>query len=98
TLGIVEERVVLLKRVLEVIALYGSNRDIWSDAAAAVDCASAVSEFHFAVNVVGRLGAVAVVIVIVERHVAVVALDKPSAGSIVTRRSKRQASVFRQRI
>src|SRR5271165_1812180 len=97
-LGEVEEGVVLQERVLEVIRLDGRDADVGGDASAAVDGASAVSEFHFAVGRVGTLGAVAVVVIVVERDVRVVALNQTSAGRVVVRRGQGQAGIFRQRI
>src|SRR5580658_7319187 len=95
-LGEVEERIMLQQRVLEVIALDRGNGHVRSNAAAAVNCAAAVSEFHFTVGVVGIVDAVAVVIIVVERNVAVVALNQASAGRVVARRGQRQSSVFGQ--
>ena len=96
-LGVVEERVMLQQRVLKVIALDRRNHDIRRDAAAAIYRAAAVGELHFAVGVAARFG-FAVVVVVVERNVAVVALDQPSTGRVIVRRGERQASIFRQRI
>ena len=96
-LGEVEEGIVLQQRVLKVIALDRIDLYIGTNAAAAVNRASAVGEFHFAIRVVAGVG-LAIVIVVVERDVAVVALDQPSAGRVVVSRGQRQAGVLRQRI
>ena len=98
TLGEVEERIVLQQRVLEVIALDRRYAHVGSNAAAAVNGAAAVREFHFAVGVVGILRAVAIVVIVVKRNVAVVALNQAPAGRVVARRGQSQSGIFRQRI
>ena len=96
-LGEVEEGVVLQERVLEVIALDGRNVYVGSDAAAAVNRPSAIGEFYFAIRRV-VLGFAAIVVVVVERDIAVVALDEASARGVVVSSGERKPGVFRQRL
>src|ERR1700691_2772471 len=96
-LGEIEERIVLQKRVLKVVALDWRDHYIGRDAAAAVDCAPTVGELHFAIGIAAGLR-IAIVIIIVKRNVAVVALDQPSAWSVIMSRGQSQPCVLRQRI
>jgi len=84
-LGVVEKSVMLQQRVLKVVALDGGNYNIRRDAATAVNRTATVSEFYFAIGIAARFS-IAIVVVVVERDVAVIALDEPSAGRIVVRR------------
>src|SRR5579871_2310146 len=88
----------LQERILEMVRF--NRRDVYvgSDATATVHRASAVSELHLAVRRVGALGALAVVVVVVQRDVAVIALNQPSARSVVVSGRKSQTGIFRQRI
>src|ERR1700733_7147091 len=96
-LGEIEEGVVLQKRVLKVIALDWRDHNIGLDAAATVNCAPAVGQLHFAIGIAAGLR-IAIVIIIVKRNVAVVALDQPSAWSVIMSRGQSQPCVLRQRI
>src|SRR5579871_4546378 len=95
--GEVEKRVVLQQRVLEMVGLVGRNSDVGSNSAAAVHGAAAIGELHLAVGGIRGLG-IAVVVVVVKRNVAVIALDQTAARSVVVCRCQRQTGVFRQRI
>ena len=97
-LGKVEERIVLQQRVLEVVALDRGDLDVGSDSAAAVNGASAVSQFYFAIGVVFVVLALAVEVIVVERNVGVVTLNQASARRVVLGRGQRQTGVLRQRI
>src|ERR1051326_6703761 len=97
-LGKVKKSIVLQECVLEVVGFDRRNIHIGSDAASAVHRAPAIGELHLAVGGVGSLGAIAVVIVVVKRNVAVVALNEASARRVVVRGGQRQPGVLRQRI
>ena len=97
-LGEIEECVVLQQRILEVVALDRGDLHVGSDAAAAVYRAAAIGEFHFAIGVVLVLFALAVVVIVVERDVGVIALNQTSARRVVLRRGQRQAGVLGERI
>ena len=90
-LGKVEERVVLEQSVMEVIALGIVKFHVRGDAAAAVNGATAIRELHFFVGVVVL---VAFEVIVVERYVAVIALNQPAAGRVVLRRSQCQSGVI----
>src|ERR1700674_1035912 len=66
---------------------------VGSNSPAAIDGAAAVSEFHFFVTGGARS---AIVIVIVDGHAGVVALDEPAAGRVIPGRGERQAGAVRQ--
>src|SRR5579863_5165403 len=93
----IEKCVVLQQRVLKVIALQRRDHHIGRDAAAAIDGASAIGEFHLAVGVAAGFG-VAVVVVIVKRNVAIVALDQATTRRVVVSRGEGEAGILRQRI
>ena len=80
-----------------MIALYEGDLFVGIDAATAIDGASAVGQLHFVVCS-RRIFFLAVVIVVVERDVRVVALNQASARRVVLGGRQRQAGVFRQRI
>src|SRR5919108_652614 len=81
TFGKVEERIVLQEFVLEAVGLLGRDLNVGSNPAAAIHSAAAIGEFNFAVDAV--LFGVTVVVVVVERHAGVVALDKAPARGVV---------------
>src|SRR5208283_5186814 len=80
-LGEIEDGVVLEQGFLKLVALVRRQLDVGGDAAAAVDGAAAIGQFDFFVGVV--VFVFAVVIVVVEREVRVIALDEASAGRVV---------------
>ena len=86
----------LQQRVLEVIALHRGYDLVRSDAAATIDRAPTVGKLHFLVGAV-RID-VAVVVVVVERHVGIITLDQASARGVVPGCRERQSGVFRERI
>src|SRR6266849_11140455 len=91
----VKERIVLQERVLKVIALDRLYLHVGSNSAASVHGAPAVGQLHFFVS--GITDAVAIKVIIVKRHIAVVALDQASARGVVLGRSQRQSGVVRKR-
>ena len=93
-LGVVEERIVLQQRVLEVIALDRRNHHIRSDAAAAIDGTATIGELYFTVHVAARFR-LAIVVIVVEGNVAVIALNQASAGRVVMSRSQGQSGILR---
>src|SRR5579864_5099018 len=80
-----------------MIALDGRNVYVRSNAPAAINGPSAISQLHLAVRRV-VLGFAAIVVIVVERDVAIVALDKASARSVVVSGGERQSGVFGQRV
>src|SRR5271157_1738586 len=97
-LGEVEERVFLQHRVLKLIGLDAGNLGVGRDAAAAVHGPPAVGHLDFVVGSAGVSVIAVVVIVVVERDIAVIALNQAAAGSVVLGRGQRQAGVIRKRI
>src|SRR6185437_13878056 len=77
-LGEVEKRVMLQQGILEAVALLGVKLHIRRDAAATVNRAAAVGELHFFIGVV--VDVLAIEIIVIQRDVAVVALNQASAG------------------
>src|SRR5437588_12025859 len=92
-LGEVEECIMLQQSVLEVIALHRRNVHVRSNATAAIHGTSAISEFYFAIGGIGALSRVAIVVVVVERNVAVIALDQASAWGVVMCGGQCQAGI-----
>src|SRR5208282_140874 len=92
----IKQRVVLQQRVLELGGLVGCKLHVRSDAAAAIHRASAVRELDLVVGVI--LFPLAIIVIIVEREIGVIALDQASAGGVVLRGGEGQAGIFRQRI
>src|SRR5208337_876366 len=93
----VEERVLLQQGVLKLVGLRCRNLYVGGDAATAVDRAPAVGHLHFVVRVGTRVTVLAVVvIVVVERDVAIVTLDQSATRSVVLGCGQRQSGVLRQ--
>ena len=95
-LGKIEQSVVLQQRVLKFVGLVGRQLHVGSDAAPAIHGASAIGELHFVIGVI--LFALAVVVVVVEREVGVIALDQASAGGVVLGGGQGQAGIFGERV
>src|SRR5271167_287236 len=97
-LGEVEEGVFLQQRVLKLVGLDRGDSYVRSDAAAAVHGSPAVGHLDFVID--GRsVGVLAVVVVVVvQRDIAVIALNQTAAGGVVLGRGQRQSGVLRQRI
>ena len=89
----IEERIMLQHRVLKVIALDGINLDVWSNSATTINRATAVRQLHFLVR--GVIDSVAVEVVVIQRHITVVALNQPPTWCVVLGRRQCQTRIVR---
>src|SRR5947209_5548666 len=87
-LGEIEEDVMLEQRVLEAVALNRRNLDVRTNAAAAINRASAVRELDLVRVVV--LFRLAVEIVVIGRNIRIIALNQTSAGRVIFRSEERR--------
>src|SRR5208337_1484088 len=94
-LGKVKQRIVLQQRILELVGLVRRQLHVGSDAATAIHGTPTIGELDFVVGVI--LLALAIVVVIVERKVRVIALDETSAGGVVLGGGQGKAGIFGER-
>src|ERR1051326_1856434 len=93
-LGEIEEGILRQQLILEAVALGRLIFQIGRHAAAAIDGSTAVSQLHFVVVIACRIVlGFAVVVVVIQRNSAVVALDEPAAGSVVLGSGQGEAGV-----
>src|SRR5947207_3056369 len=92
----IEEGIMLQQSVLKMIALDRVNLYIGCNSAATVNRAATIGQLDFFVG--GIANAVAVEVVVIERDVAVITLNQPTAGGVIFRRRQGQTGVVRERI
>src|ERR1019366_4696824 len=81
-LGEVEEGIFLQQRVLELVGFRRRDLHVGSDAAATVNGAPAVGHLDFVIGVIGIVVAI-VIVIVVKRDAAVIALDQASARRVI---------------
>src|SRR5260370_14294293 len=92
----VKESVMLEQRVRESVALDLIYLHVRRDPATSVNGAAAVGQLYFFVG--GIVDVVAIKIIVIQRYIAVVALNQSPAWGVVLGRGQRQSGIVGERI